>query len=380
MPSTSRASAVLTLLRRSSAVSALGLMLTASCRTVVPARERATLPTSRFLASDTAHIQFAVPSADGRRLAILTTSGVLMAWQLEPRRLLGRWQVPGTPIQNHTNGSPSIAFDAIGEYLAIGTKDGPVRVYQVDPPRMLGAFTPTPASTLHAHPRRASAELAESRLVVDSTHFGQFPVQAVAFTPGRFQLAVASGPGITLWNLQGMIPFDSVEFASEYNSPHHEMVAKVVYEAAGATLLVATADGQLRRYDVRTKRERWRREWGTSPPTALAVSPTGGTIFIAGGVEPRAMFAELDGTIRCRVDADHVATAVFSPDGAQLLIANNRGIVVVNVQRCTTLRVATPSPYLPAGAWFAARCRHAFFASRVSRKIGVFTLPPAFWC
>jgi len=358
----------------------LGVMLAASCRTIGLSRQHSTLATSQFMVSDTSHIQFAVPSADGRRLAILTTTGLLMAWQLEPRRLLGRWQIPGTPIQNHTLGSAPMAFDAIGEYLALGTKDGPVRIWQVDPPQMLGAFNPTPPGTIHAHARGDSSVGAVRTPVVDSTRFGQFAPSAVAFAPGRFQLAVSVGPGLSLWNLKSMMPFDSAEFNDQRSSTRHATVSKIAYSAAGATLLVATEDGLLRRIEERTKRELWQRDWGFSPATALVVSPTGGTVFIAGGLKGLALFARLDGSVQCRVAADNVESAVFSPEGGEMLVANNRGIIVVNVQRCETYRVTVRAPYLAAGAWFDAGCRRAFLASRVSRKIDVFALPSAFWC
>lgn len=354
------------------------LLAALACTSVGTTVKPADIAVSEFLGSDTAFIQAAVPSPDGRRLGILTTDGTVLVWQLVPRALLGRWIMPGPPIVNQAMGTFPIAFDESGEHLAIGSTDGHVRVWRVDPPLALGGFVPTPPGTLHFVQRRRPSERGDSVMALDTMLFGRFPAQTVSFAPGRFRLAVGGLPGVSIWDLRNMTPLDSVHFTDP--SGHFIDAAKLAYTPNGA-LLVGASDGVIHGLNPTTMKVGWRRDLRLGHPSALVISPQGWIFAAAGMLDSNVVVAEIGfGRVVCRQRVEVVESAVFSSDHGRLLVGNTTGFVVVDPHRCRSFRATVSGPHLAAGAWFGPSCHYVYLASRVSRKIRVYALPKAWWC
>jgi WD40 repeat protein len=336
------------------------------------------MPDSEFLGGDSAFIQAAVPSTDGRRLGILTTDGSVMVWQLAPRVLLGRWIMPGPRILNQSSGTFPMALDEAGEHVAIASTDGHVRVWQVDPPLALGGFVPTPPSTIQLSWRRQPTGRGDSVMTQVATLWGPIAAGTVAFAPGRSQLTVGGARGMSTWDVRSMSPMDSMEFGG--SDGHSGKAVKLAYVPDG-TLLVGTEDGIVRRFNARTRKEEWRQNFGLGNPHALVTSPWGGLFAVSGMLDSNVVVANAGlGTVVCRQRVDVVDDAVFSPDHGLLLLASSDGIVVINPQECRSMRGSVTGIHGAAGVWFDAACEHAYLASRFSHMIRVYALPRKWRC
>jgi WD40 repeat protein len=313
--------------------------------------------------SDTT-LQTALASPDGRRVAMLTAAGELVVWQVAPRRELARWLVPG-PMPVHAYfGTFPLVFDDAGELLAMGGDDGRVRVWRVDPPEAVATFVPLPPGTIRIRPNG------------DSVNFlGVSPSTVIAFAPGRPLLAVGGPLGdVALWDLRRGLAVDSTWVAD--SATVLDKVYKLAFSPDDGSLLAATSDGVIRRFQPDGWRERWRLATRQKGPMLLAVSRTGTLIAYAGIPDTVSVLDASTGAERCQVEIRYPSSAAFGGHDYLVIGDGRSGVTVIDPRDCRSVRLKPELAGTVRGVWIIPDCSGVVAALNVSPQLFELKLPP----
>jgi WD40 repeat protein len=252
-------------------------------------------------------------SPDGKTLAVLTGSSVLF---FDART----YAQIGGPMPVEDSGEGSLAYGPDGRTIAVGG-DGFVRLIDVRTRTRL-AETPVDGTAMHM----AFANDGSQLVVLVVPHKGLGSVDA--------QITIRDVASLKP-NGRAIEPdaFVGAYVGVWYASPQFALTPD------GHSLITASEDGELARWDLRTrtKTRTWKIEAGLAP--ALAVSPDGLTVAV--GIKQGVQLVDLrSGTVRTAT-ADLAGSpnwVLFSPDGA-MVVSTNRDTTVTrwDVESATPL-------------------------------------------
>jgi WD40 repeat protein len=252
-------------------------------------------------------------SPDGKTLAVLTGSSVLF---FDART----YAQIGDPMPVEDSGEGSLAYGPDGRTIAVGG-DGFVRLIDVRTRTRL-AETPVDGTAMHM----AFANDGSQLVVLVVPHKGLGSVDA--------QITIRDVASLKP-NGRAIEPdaFVGAYVGVWYASPQFALTPD------GHSLITASEDGELARWDLRTrtKTRTWKIEAGLAP--ALAVSPDGLTVAV--GIKQGVQLVDLrSGTVRTAT-ADLAGSpnwVLFSPDGA-MVVSTNRDTTVTrwDVESATPL-------------------------------------------
>jgi WD40 repeat protein len=209
------------------------------------------------------------------------TSIATSVWNEHCVRLWRRGELKPEAVLPHGHQVRSISFTPDGRLLATASDDGVVRVWELDGARLLWSdkhegiawwvgFAPDGASVAsggeegHVLVREARGGVLQQTLVNDA------PVQECAFSPDGQRLAVRlsfTGPTeIPVWDLgRGEV----IALLA-----HEEHIHEMDWSADGTLLATASQDRRVRVFEVETRRERVRLQFGGICGTARFVPAT----------------------------------------------------------------------------------------------------------
>jgi WD40 repeat protein len=295
---------------------------------------------------------------------VLSAAGELVVWQLAPHRELARWIVPGPmPLHAH-HGSFPVAFNDAGDLVAVGGIDGRVRVWRVDPLQEVASFVPLPPG------------LVRVRSDGDSMNYsGIWTVEALAFAPGRPLLAVGGSDGLLkLWDVRSSVAVDSAWMMDSAGSPIG--VGKLAFDPQNASLLVATWDGVIRRFNAGTWREQSRLTTGQEYPRVLALSGSSPLLAYSGNKDTVSVFDGGTGRELCRVRIEGAGSAAFAFGLNHLVVGDGRsGVTLIDPLGCRSVPLHPTLAGSVTGVWFTPDCRSVVAALNVSPRLFELRLP-----
>lgn len=300
----------------------------------------------------------AVRSADERRLALVDQNGRVVVWQLAPRRRLAEFDIPGPQPLSAAAGAQAVLLDASGDYFVAGGRDGRLRVWSVDPCRQLWSATPTPPGTVRALPQGGTLHHGNTRSVT-----------SVAISPDATTIATGEGAMVLLWDVATGQRRDSLWVVRGDSA--NSRVTRLAFSPPNGALLVATADGWLHRYDLRTRRLEWRMDTGLEAPRLLITTSTGWLTAVAGSWTPSAITILQAGVpLRevCRFNAPFfTGTAAFSSDGTLLAVGDGRSAVrVIATDTCEEKGRYLGFAGSVTAAWFSPHCGSVIVGLNIS--------------
>jgi WD40 repeat protein/energy-coupling factor transporter ATP-binding protein EcfA2 len=279
-------------------------------------------------------------SHDGRTLASAGDDRTVRLWDVRARRQLGK------PLEGHTSTVTGVAFSRDGRTLASASADGTVRLWDPRTRGELGRSLGRPRSIYGVAFSPDGRTLASAgydgtvRLWDARTHrrLGKLTgltstVTGMVFSPdGRTLASAGYDRTVRLWDARthrqlGKPLSAPISTAGGGLVPliwRARTLGGVVFSRDGRTLASAGADGMVRLWDVRARRQLGKPlEGHTSTVTGVAFSPDGRTLASAGedGVvrlwDPRShrQLGKLTGHTR------PVFGVAFSPDGRTLASA-----------------------------------------------------------
>ncbi len=215
-------------------------------------------------------LRTAVPTSDGRRLAVVSQSGDVAIWQISPPRFVTRVQLSGPQPIHGAIGSGQVELDPSGEVFAAGTDDGRVHAWRLEPFQLLVAANPTPPGTTRVLPSGDSL-----------TPTGSLIVGTVSLSPDLSTLAAATGPLVILWDLKSGQRRDSIWVPPASNGMPSN-VGQLAFSPSDGALIVAAWDGGLYNVNPRTMHIDWRLNTGLGQLSLLKFDRDGNWLAIAG--------------------------------------------------------------------------------------------------
>ncbi|MET0502780.1 MAG: TIR domain-containing protein [Candidatus Binatia bacterium] len=235
-------------------------------------------------------------SPDGNRMLLGESDGVAVAWN--PSK-----QSEDTVFRGHRGMILSLAVAPANDILATGGGDHSVRLWDRKTGQMIGAL-----------PKHGNA------------------VESVAFSPDGRVLATAANGIIKLWSVA-----EELGYASSL-SAHRSRLNAVAFSPNGALLGTGGEEGTVRLWDLGSRKELKHFELGAGSKgvLALAFSPIGKRVATTGNIGTKVWNLETGGIDYA--DQDSGEALVFLPDGAQLVLANGRGIFRIDLSKRTKIR------------------------------------------
>ncbi|HTX27823.1 MAG TPA: AAA family ATPase [Streptosporangiaceae bacterium] len=244
------------------------------------------------MSSDASGVDAVAFSPDGTTLATANTDGNVQLWNTATQQVTGPALTGAGSAQVN-----ALAFSPDGTVLATGSQDGTTRLWEVATASQVGVTMATgyPVSalafgdggtTLATAENDGSTELwnvaTQTQTGAALTAPGAASVSALAFSPGASALATGGGNGtISLWDpatfYQSSAP---LVIDSQYLAAAGR--ASAVLSADGGVLATVGSRGTVRLWDVTAKRPLGVPLANQNAVTAIALSPDGRTLAVAG--------------------------------------------------------------------------------------------------
>ena len=248
-------------------------------------------------------------SSDGTQLAAGASQSreqVVQVWDVEPRRLVGTWEVS---VERVAYGSLPVAFSPDGTRLVSGFYDGTVRLWDL--------ATQTEVATLEGYTG---------------------PVNSVSFSPNGSLVASAGGIedyGVRLWDVE-------TQEVSTLRG-HRGQVTLVSFSPDGAILASGGRDGTVRLWDAATRTPIATHKGRVN---SVTFSPDGATLVSSSISDGRVLLRNLETGDVVEISEDWRSSSMapsmaLSPDGATLASGHRDGILKLWDTAATPTPIAT---------------------------------------
>ena len=315
------------------------------------------------MSSDAQPVAAVAFSPDGTLVAAGSADGNVQLWNTASQ------QEAGSALAAGPAGADALAFSPDGKLLATGGQDGTARLWEVTTASQVGTTMETGSAvsalrfgaagtTLAAAEGDGATELwdvaTQTQTGAPLTVQGSSGVSALAFGPGASILATGTGSGsIQLWNADGFHQL-SAPLAVGPVSPAAGH-APAAFSADAGRLATSDGHGIIRVWDVSAKQPVGLALSSYRTVTALALSPDGKILAVAGsGVQLwQTATGQRIGTALPAAGHGRYPAVAFSPDGTMLATLGADGTARIwNV--ATQQEIGTPmivgGPGAPSGA------------------------------